>query len=571
MKKLLSLLMVLFIQQVSAGEADIGVDVRLFQSRIITGDLAKMEITIRNQGPDTAEAIRLDIDVTQGQFSDIQTTAPGPCQVSVENGQIRCQNVGDFAPGHQKVVLVRVQLEQQDEPDNLILQAQVSSPASDPNQSNNRKLITFQVNPLPTIEDYANGMLTNMPENRRQRFERAARVLAAYCSGGNLHSGLGGLCDDLLQQAELGDFETLTRVLSWMRPRNVVHQAKNSTKLVASQLSNIGQRLSQLRAGTTGFSVADLNLSNGSESLPVSMLAYLSDEEQSKEAQSFVSPWGFFINGSLTSGDYSYADEINDGFDFDSDSLSAGVDYRFSNRLVLGAALGYNELDSNTGSGVRMQSEGFSLNLYGLITPTEAFYIDSRISFAQPDIRQVRVEIFELIDAVVDIEAIGRSESKQFTAAFSSGYNFYKNAWNITPYFGIEYVSSELDAFTETGADSFNVFYAEQDFESLKYNLGINISRAISTQHGVLSPQFSFQHNYEDQDNGIMEMRLAAMPVDELFNVETNFTESSFSQASLGLTWVTANGKMFYMRYNEVFGLVNFDQSTISIGARFEF
>lgn len=570
MKKLIGLFLILGVSSVFAGDADIGVDVRLFQSRVFTGDLAKMEITINNQGPVDAEGIRLDIDVTQGQFSDIQTTAPGPCQISVANGQIRCQNIGNFAVGEQKVVLVRVQLEQQDEPDNLVMQAQVSSPTNDPNPSNNQKLITFQVNPLPGIEEYANGMLTNMPENRRARFERAARVLAAYCSGSNMHSGLGGLCDDLLQQAELGDFETLTQVLNWMRPRNVVHQAKNSTKLVASQLSNIGQRLSQLRAGVTGFSVADLNLSNGSESLPFSMLAYLADEEQS-EAQSFVSPWGFFINGSLTSGDYSYADEVNDGFDFDSDSLSAGIDYRFSNRFVLGAALGYNELDSNTGAGVTMQSEGFSASLYGLFTPTDAFYIDSRISFAQPDIRQVRVENFQLIDSVVDIQAIGQSESEQMTAAISAGYNFYKNAWNITPYFGIEYVNSQLDQFAETGAGAFNVTYAEQDFESLKYNLGVNISRAISTANGVLSPQFSFQHNHEDQDNSIMEMRLVAMPVDELFNVETNFTESNYSQASIGLTWITANGKMFYLRYNEVFGLDNFDQSTISFGARFEF
>ena len=68
-----------------------------------------------------------------------------------------------------------------------------------------------------------------------------------------------------------------------------------------------------------------------------------------------------------------------------------------------------------------------------------------------------------------------------------------------------------------------------------------------------------------------MEMRLINMPVDELFNVETNFTESSFSQASLGLTWIGANGKMVYLRYSEIFGLNQFDQQTFSFGARFEF
>lgn len=569
MKTIVTITLLLFSSILLAGEADISVDVRLFQSRIITGDLAKMEITVRNQGPNTAEGIALNVAVTQGLFSDITTTAPGPCQIDVTSGLVNCQNIGQFAPGAEKVVLIRVQLQQQETPENLILTAEVSSPTTDPNPSNNSQLIVFEVSPLPDVDDYASGMLTNMPEARKKRFLRAARVLGAYCSGDNLHNGLDGLCDDILQQAELGDFEMLTRVLNWMRPRNVVHQARNSTKLVASQLSNIGQRLAQIRAGVSGFSVADLSLSNGSDVLPMSMLAYLQEGEG--QATSFVSPWGFFINGSLTSGDFEYADEVNDGFDFDSDSLTAGVDYRISNRFVMGAALGYNQMDSKTPAGVSMTSEGFSANIYGLLTPTDRFYVDSRLSFARPDVTQTRVEEFILIDQVVNVQAVGKTQSEQFTAAISAGYNFNKNAWNWSPYVGVEYVENQLDQFAETGASGFNMLYAQQDFEALKFNLGFNLSRAISTRHGVVSPQLSFQHNYEDQDNGIMKMRLINMPVDELFNVETNFTESSFSQVSLGVTWVMANGKMFYLRYNQLFGLNNFDQHTISLGARFEF
>jgi len=566
MKTIVLISMLVASYHVMAQQADISVDVRLFQSRVISGDLAKMEITIRNLGPNTSAGIQLNVDVTQGAFNGITTTAPGPCQIFVEAGQIRCQNIGDFPAGAEKVVLVRVQLEQQLQPDNLILAADVLSATTDSNPSNNSQLIVFQVDPLPSVEDYAFGMLTDMPEIRRERFERAAQVLGAYCSGSNLHNGLNGLCDDLLQQAELGDFETLTRVLSWMRPRNVVHQARNSTKLVASQLSNIGQRVAQLRAGIGGFSVADLTLNNSGESLPMSMLGFQGDG-----AESFVSPWGFFINGSITTGDFEYADEINDGFDFDSDSLSAGIDYRFSNRFVLGAALGYNQLDSNTGTGVTMKSDGLSVSLFGLLTPSDNFYIDGRLSYAKPDVNQTRIEAFNLIDTQVNVAATGKTQSKQFTAAINAGYSFNKNAWNWTPFLGIEYVNNQLNQFTETGAGAFNLFYATQDFSAVKYNFGFMLSRAISTQYGVWSPQLSIQQNYEDQDNSIMEMRLINMPVNEMFNVETNFTESSFSQASLGLTWVTANGKMFYLRYSQLFGLGNFDQSTLNLGARFEF
>jgi len=568
MKTIIFLAFLMASDQILAQETDLSVDIRLFQSRIITGDFAKMEITIRNEGPNDASGVGLNVDITQGLFNDIITTAPGPCQISVGQGQVRCQNVGDFPVGAEKILLVKVQLIEQEEPDDLILSADVISPSPDPNISNNNQLVVFNVDTLPNIDNYASGMLTSMPAERRALFARATEVLGAYCSGTSLHSALDGFCDDLLQQAELGDFETITRVMSWMRPRNVVHQARNSTKLVASQISNLGQRMAQLRAGINGFTAADLQLNNGSESLPVSMLGYQGDNNA---ASGFISPWGFFINGSLSTGDFDYTDQLNDGFDFDSDSLSAGVDYRFSNRFVLGAALGYNQMDSNTGSGVHMTSEGASFNLYGLYTPTENFYIDTRVSFARPDIKQTRVEFFNLIDEVVNIEAVGRTQSDQFTIASSAGYNFNRGAWNWSPYITTEYVNNSLDQFTETGAGGWNIFYSDQEFKALKYNLGFNISRAISTHFGVLSPQLSLQHNYEDQDDGVMEMRLIGMPIDELFNVETNFTESSYSQATLGLTWVAANGKVFYLRYQEIFGLRNFDQQTISLGTRFEF
>ncbi len=567
MKKVIVFISLFWIGWVQAEDADISVEVRLFQARVITGDLAKMEFTIRNQGPDTASAVRLDVNVTQGLFSQLTTSAPGPCQINQSAGQIRCENVGDFPAGSEKVVLVRVQLEQQEDPENLVLEANVSSPANDPNPGNNQQTAMFQVNALPTAGEYALSMLTNMPEARRARFARAAQVLGAYCGGDNLHNGINGLCDEILQQAELGDFEMLTRVLSWMRPRNAVHQARNSTKLVASQLSNLGARMAQLRAGVSGFSAADLNINNGSESLPLGMLAYQGEPA----AESFVSPWGFFINGDLTTGDFEYADEVNDGFDFDSDSLTIGVDYRFSSRWVAGVALGYNEMDSDSGAGVRLQSKGFSANLYALFSPTEHFYWDTRFSYATPDIRQTRSEVFVLIDEVVETLAVGNTQSNQFTLSTQMGFNWYTGAWNWSPFLSVEYVNNELDQFTESGANGFNMFYAEQDFKAVKYDLGLTLSRAISTSKGVLSPQISWQHHVEDQDDGIMKMRLVGMPVDELFNVETNFTEDNYSQLGVGLTWVTANGKMFYLRYRQLLGLNNFDQSTISVGARFEF
>ena len=72
MKTIVWLFLLLVTNHQAFADADLSVDIRLFQSRVITGDLAKMEITIRNQGPDSATGVKLDLAVTQGLFSDHQ-------------------------------------------------------------------------------------------------------------------------------------------------------------------------------------------------------------------------------------------------------------------------------------------------------------------------------------------------------------------------------------------------------------------------------------------------------------------------------------------------------------------
>ena len=57
------------------------------------------------------------------------------------------------------------------------------------------------------------------------------------------------------------------------------------------------------------------------------------------------SRWGFFATGTVGQGDRDRG-ESDPGFDFDTYGLTAGVDYRVSDRVVLGAALGYNRNDT---------------------------------------------------------------------------------------------------------------------------------------------------------------------------------------------------------------------------------
>lgn len=562
-----------------AQQADVSVNVDLFQAMITNGDLAKMQIMVSNNGPDTAENVDFLLEIFKGEYSDIIVTTGESCAIDVFKGRVFCENFGSLAAGESRVVSVKIQLIESEFPTDLLLFADSFSDTEDPNKENNFQEILFEVEALPTGEEFADGMLTGMPENRRERFRRAVNVLAGLCAGENLHSGLSGVCDELFQQALLGDFETITRILDWMQPRNSVHQARNTTELISNQLSNVGQRIAQLRGGVGGLSLSGLNLKSGNQSLPIHLLSYLandSDDAQSKSPRTvddpFYSPWGFFVNGNISMGDFSYADEQNDGFDFDSHNITTGIDYRFNSQFVLGMALGYSELESKAGVGSVMDVDGLSASIYGLFTPNDNWFVDARVAFANLDVVQTRKESWQLIDTVFELTAIGETTSKQLTFAVNSGRNFNFGPYLFTPNFGVEYVESTLDEFLEEGAAEFSVFYFEQKFESLKYHLGFDLSRSISLSKGVLSPQFSYRYQYLDQDAGIAELAL----IDNFFNVDffevgTNFLESESHQVSLGLNYVMSKGKQFFLRYRKTLGMRNFDQETINFGIRLEF
>ena len=160
---------------------------------------------------------------------------------------------------------------------------------------------------VPTQEEWAQAMLSAVGSSG-PRLNQMIRALAAYCgsSADNYFNGLDGNCDGLYNAGLNGNGTVIRRVLRRLRPREVVQSARTSAEIVATQQANIATRMAQVRNGV-GNSFAGLSLENQGEILPFGLLTYL-DEGDSNDA-GLSSPWGFFINGQNSSGDFKYADE----------------------------------------------------------------------------------------------------------------------------------------------------------------------------------------------------------------------------------------------------------------------
>ena len=92
------------------------------------------------------------------------------------------------------------------------------------------------------------------------------------------------------------------------------------------------------------------------------------------EEDGFLSRLGIFATGNVTFGDKNSTGEIG-GFDFDTEGLTIGADYRLTDNLVLGAAAGYSHFNAdfdesdNSPGGQELDSDAAQFSLFGSFYP----------------------------------------------------------------------------------------------------------------------------------------------------------------------------------------------------------
>jgi uncharacterized protein with beta-barrel porin domain len=431
---------------------------------------------------------------------------------------------------------------------------------------------SYSNDPQPTQEEYIQAIVSVLGSDA-QRFSQMIRSLAAYCAvGENFETGLDGHCDDLFRAAVNGNRAVVVRALKTLRPREVVQQNRMSSEIMTTQQANLSTRLTQLR-NYSSVSVSDLKFVQNGQSISMDMLSYLNkDADETSNDSSLNSAWGFFLNGRISNGDYSYSDASNEGFDFGTDGITTGIDYRFSNKLVAGLALGYSNFDSNIGSDTKMNSKSNSYSVYGSYNANDNFYIDGRFSFANTDHKQSRKFEFNLDTANVNHEATGKTDGTQKSAIISAGYQYNKSSWSFTPSLSLEYYKTEVDAFVEENASGWNVGFSQQNFSTMRYVLGFQINKSISLANGVFVPYLGLNYSHENQTGDkFIFMRISGMPAGEFFNAETGFNDSNYGNTNIGFSFVSSNGKQAFLQYSQVFGWEGVDRYTVNLGLRFEF
>jgi uncharacterized protein YhjY with autotransporter beta-barrel domain len=371
-------------------------------------------------------------------------------------------------------------------------------------------------------------------------------------------------------------------------------QQRTGVQFAGAQFTNIGARLAQLRQGAVGANFSDLDLGlpagNGLSSLFAALEDAVSpgdrshngDTERGGGASADPDPasisssarLGFFINGSLRRGGQDVT-TYETPFDFRSNSVTAGVDYRFTNRLIVGIAAGHasGTTDFTDGSG-HLDSRSTSVSLYGTYY-NEAFYVDAIGTFAHIKYNAARSTVFSINTNIEDaptncmggdcsVDTTGSTSARQLAFSTNVGYSFNHGAFSYGPDVTVSYTHVQVGAFTEDDPDQtgLSLAFGEDTGESLLAKAGGHMSYAIKLPFGVLLPEARAHYVHEfKNDQRALSVHFsddpyagtASGPVSN-FVVFTDPPDRSYFDWAAGFSAQFAFGISAFVDYNSISG-----------------
>jgi uncharacterized repeat protein (TIGR01451 family) len=522
-------------------------------------------LTVRNQGP----AAAADVVIRDTLPAGLRFVAVTGAGLSCTGGAtVECRAAAPLAPGAELVATVTV-----DAPSvsgTLVNEASVSTSTDDPNLANNRAQQSTSVARPQGSE--AAALLEGVLSGDALAADAVAPVVS-LCDGAS--GRVSAFCDALYGDAANGNGAAVSDALRAVYPEEVLSHYASVNQLATTQFFNVDARLSELRGGGGGFSLSGLTLIEGSQSIPVGLLAGLFQRDEDVAvggSGDLVSPWGFFVNGVISRGDQ----RIRPGdrevvVDFDTIGITAGADYRRSARWVIGGAIGYNRFRSDLTDFGSLENRGYTLAAYNAYYLNDQVYWDTRLSYARLRLDQARRIRIGLTGFSLDETLNADTDARQFAVASSMGYHYSRGGWSLTPNGFVRYVRTDIDGFAESGSE-FAVRYGDQQVTSLVYGVGLQVNRVFSLSKGVLVPQFDLIWNRETRnDDTVIDARFVSADAGELFVLRPNESDRSYGSVALGLVYLMANGRQAYLQWRESIGLDGLDRSTVNFGARFEF
>jgi len=358
----------------------------------------------------------------------------------------------------------------------------------------------------------------------------------------------------------------IQNALQQMVPDQLAAQGTNAVETAFTQMSNISQRLLALRSKSSNTMLAlnGLMLAVNGQSIPLGMLA---DAAAASSSIANSGRLGGFVKGRIQLGSSDTTTNAA-GYDFNTKGLTAGVDYRLSDQVVLGGALGYanskNDYSSSRGD---MKSDGTTLSFYGSYYAPQDMYLDWIASYGNNNYDSTR----NLVYSGASTQTQGSTDGRQLGLSVSFGKDMSRGSWLFTPYVRAEYVEAKVNGYNESGGSGLALSYDDQTVHSFISAAAARVSKTISARSGVYTPgaHLEWEHQYRN-DQRMITARFVEDP-SAPFQISTDSPDRNYFNLGLSMAATWPGGRSGFISYEMLLGQSNIRNYTFDFGVRQEF
>ncbi|MDI9239560.1 autotransporter domain-containing protein [Lysobacter sp. LF1] len=285
-------------------------------------------------------------------------------------------------------------------------------------------------------------------------------------------------------------------------------QVDASVRFAMAQQSNIQDRLRQQRFGGANRSVNGVNVSLANAS--GAALTVAAEEVASLDDTRLPNGVGVWTAGTITTGQRE-PDARSNAFDFSSDGVTVGADWRVNEQWLLGVAggWGWNSTDLDDARST-LDANQRALSMYGLWRPSQHWFVDGVLGWGDLDFDIRRYS------AVADATATAQRSGDQAFGALTAGYEHGGGEGaTLTGYGRLDASRTTLDGYREQGLGIHDLTYGSQTVESSGASLGVEGSLPILTARGNLfRPYWMFEYRESLDNRSNVDLNYAVMPVD---------------------------------------------------------
>jgi outer membrane autotransporter protein len=318
----------------------------------------------------------------------------------------------------------------------------------------------------------------------------------------------------------------------------------------------------------------------------------LRDEGPSVEAPAArvdSGPFSLLVNVHGTWFDREVADDRERGFDGDSAAAEIGLDYRISDRAVLGAVLGIERLQYDFDAeapGVNFTPAPVAgdvdvhntyLTLFASFALGESGFIEAAGGFEQSDGDYRRNSVFQESTRTLpqtEVRVAGNADGTTAWASVNAGYDFHHGAASFGPYAGVTWTRAELDPYTEQDLNDSGLAmsFGGTARKSTLVHAGLRASRAFGTGAGVLVPQLRVEYQRELEDDAPTAVsRFALDPAGTQYGLTGGTGDDDAINAGLSLAAILPNGWMVFADWAILLDNDAIDRQRATFGLRKEF